>query len=96
VRPRGGQKHEEGRSPVGESPANEDVLGSSADHFITENDTTSPITATIRGVVIRGWMKGARVTGEYTVLDPCPIATLGNVFGMVCFQGTLHLQHRGK
>ena len=37
-----------------------------AHNFITENDTTSPITATIRGVVIWGWMRGARVTGEYT------------------------------
>ena len=59
-------------------------------NFITENQTTK--TATIRGVVILGWMRGARVTGEYTVLDPCPIPTPGNVFGSVCFQGTLHLQ----
>ena len=63
-------------------------------NFITENDTTSPVTATIRGVVIKGWMRGARVTGEYTLLDPCPIPTPGNVFGSVCFQGTLHLQLR--
>jgi hypothetical protein len=61
-------------------------------NFITENDTTSPITATIRGVVIRGWMRGARVTGEYTQWDTCPIPTPGNVFGSVCFQGTLHLR----
>jgi hypothetical protein len=61
-------------------------------NFITENDTTSPVTATIRGVVIQGWMKGARVTGEYTQWDTCPIPTPGNVFGTVCFQGTLHLE----
>lgn len=61
-------------------------------NFITENDTTSPITATIRGVVIQGWMTGALVTGEYTQWDTCPIPTPGNVFGTVCFQGTLHLQ----
>ncbi len=59
-------------------------------NFITEDHTTN--TATIRGVVILGWMRGARVTGEYTVWDPCPIPTRGNVFGSVCFQGTLHLQ----
>jgi hypothetical protein len=61
-------------------------------NFITENDTTSPITATIRGVVIKGWMRGARVTGGYRQWDTCPIPTPGNVFGSVCFQGTLHLQ----
>jgi hypothetical protein len=59
---------------------------------ITEDTTATPITATIRGVVIWGWMKGARVTGEYTVVDPCPIPTPGNVFGTMCVQGTLHLQ----
>jgi hypothetical protein len=61
-------------------------------NFITENDTTTPITATIRGVVIQGWMTGARVTGEYRQWDTCPIPTPGNVFGSVCFQGTLHLR----
>jgi ABC-type glycerol-3-phosphate transport system substrate-binding protein len=65
-------------------------------NFITENDTVSPATATIRGTVISGWMKGARVTGGYTALDPCPIATPGNVFGTLCFQGTLHLQRGGS
>jgi hypothetical protein len=63
-----------------------------AHNSITENDTATPITATIDGVVIWGWMKGARVTGGYTRLDSCPIPTPGNVFGTVCFQGTLHLQ----
>ena len=63
-----------------------------ANNFITENDTVSPITATIHGVVIMGWMKGARVTGEYTQFDTCPIPTPGNVLGDVCFQGTLHLR----
>ena len=61
-------------------------------NLITENDTTSPITATIRGFVNAGWMMGARVTGEYTQRDTCPIPTPGNVFGTTCFQGTLHLQ----
>ena len=69
-----------------------------ARNFITEDDTATPITATIRGVVIWGWMRGARVTGGYTQLDPCPIPTPGNVFGTTCFQGSLHLQlgTRGK
>ena len=62
-----------------------------ARNLITEDDTATPITATIRGVVILGWMRGARVTGEYTTLDPCPIATPGNV-GTACFRGTLHLE----
>lgn len=59
---------------------------------VTENDTATPITATIRGRVIVGWMRGARVTGEYTQFDTCPIPTPGNVFDTVCLQGTLHLQ----
>jgi hypothetical protein len=59
---------------------------------ITENDGVSPITATIRGVVIAGWMNGARVTGKYTLLETCSIPTPGNVFAPSCFQGTLHLR----
>jgi hypothetical protein len=61
-------------------------------NHISENDGATPVTATIRGVVISGWMKGARVTGEYTVMDPCPIDTPKNVFGSSCFVGTLHLR----
>lgn len=63
-----------------------------ANLHITENDQTIPITATIRGVVRRGWLKGARVTGRYRQWDSCPIPTPGNVLGSICFQGTLHLQ----
>lgn len=63
-----------------------------AHNLITEDDTASPVTATIRGYVVSGWMRSAIVTGEYTMLDPCPIPTPGNVFGTPCFQGTLHLQ----
>jgi hypothetical protein len=61
-------------------------------NFITEDDTATPVTATIRGVVVAGWMKGARVTGEYTLRDCDPIPTPGNVMGTACFQGTLHLR----
>jgi hypothetical protein len=61
-------------------------------NHIAENDAASPITARIRGVVVAGWMKGARVTGAYTVLDTCPMATPGNVSAPSCFQGTLHLR----
>ena len=52
-----------------------------ANVHITENDTTVPITATIRGVVRKGWLKGARVTGRYRQWDSCPIPTPGNVLG---------------
>ncbi len=67
-----------------------------ADIHITENDTVSPATAMLRGVVVVGWMSGARVTGQYTQWVTCPIATPGNVFGSLCFQGTLHLQFNDK
>jgi hypothetical protein len=64
-----------------------------ARNVITEDDRDpSSITATIRGVVIMGWMKGARVTGEYTQRDTCPIPTPGNVLGTACWEGTLHLR----
>jgi hypothetical protein len=59
--------------------------------FITENDNANPVTARIRGIVTGGWMTGARVSGQYTQRDPCPVPTPGNVFGRVCFQGALHL-----
>lgn len=60
--------------------------------FITENDNANPVTARIRGIVTGGWMTGARVSGQYTQRDPCPVPTPGNVFGRVCFQGALHLR----
>jgi hypothetical protein len=63
-------------------------------NFITENDKANPVTARIRGIVTGGWMAGARVSGEYTQRDPCPVPTPGNVFGRVCFKGTLHLRLR--
>ena len=66
-------------------------------NLITEDDRDpSSITATIRGVVIVGWMKGARVTGTYTQRDTCPIPTPGNVIGTTCWEGTLHLQLGGR
>jgi hypothetical protein len=61
-------------------------------NFIAENDKANPVTARIRGIVTGGWMTGARVSGQYTQRDPCPVPTPGNVFGRVCFQGTLHLR----
>jgi hypothetical protein len=64
-----------------------------ADLHITEDDRAPTlITATIEGVVTQGWFEGAHVTGQYRQWDTCPIATPGNVYGAVCFQGTLHLQ----
>ncbi len=56
---------------------------------ITENDTTTPATAVLTGVVIAGWRHDQRVRGAYTAMDPCPIPTPGNVAGRVCFQGSL-------
>lgn len=63
-----------------------------ADVHETQDNTT--LHAMITGVVTQGWLKGAYLTGEYTGTPACPIATPGNVFGTLCFQGTLHI-HRG-
>ncbi len=62
-----------------------------ADVHVIENDTTDPATGVITGVVMQGWLKGAQVTGEYTAVPVSPIPTPGNVFGTLCFQGTLKI-----
>jgi hypothetical protein len=56
---------------------------------VTQDESAG--TATITGYVTEGWLKGASVTGEYTVLAICPIETPDNAFGTVCFQGALHV-----
>jgi hypothetical protein len=58
--------------------------------YVTQDESAG--TATITGGVTEGWLRGASVTGEYNVLAVCPIETPDNVFGTVCFQGTLHVQ----
>ena len=62
-----------------------------ADVHVTENHTTDPATAVITGVITQGWLKGAQLAGEYMVMPACSIPTPGNVFGTLCFQGTLHV-----
>jgi hypothetical protein len=64
-----------------------------ADVHVTQNNNTG--TAVITGVITDGWLKGSQVTGGYTVMSDCPIATPGNVFGTLCFQGTLHVHMGG-
>ena len=62
-----------------------------ADLNVTQDDKKG--TATIKGVVTEGWLKGAEVQGEYTVIAPCGIINAQQgVFGDACFQGTLHVQ----
>src|SRR5215216_4199696 len=60
-----------------------------ADLNVTQDESAG--TATITGYISEGWLKGASVTGEYTVLVVCPIETPGNAYGTVCFQGALHV-----
>lgn len=48
--------------------------------------------AVITGRVTAGWLKGARVTGEFTTMAVCPIPTPGNIVGTVCWQGVLHIR----
>jgi hypothetical protein len=65
--------------------------------FVTEDDRPGPMAGTgvITGTIYDGWLEGATVTGGYKTFANCPIPTPGNVFGTVCFQGTLHL-HQGE
>jgi hypothetical protein len=65
-----------------------------ADVHVTQDNVAG--TAVITGLVTDGWLKGAHVTGEYTVWATCPIATPGNLFGTLCFQGTLHVHGGSK
>jgi len=49
-------------------------------------------TATIKGVVSDGPLKGARVHGRYQVISPCGVINAQNgSIGDVCFQGTLDI-----
>ena len=45
-----------------------------ADLNVTQDESAG--TATITGYVTEGWLKGASVTGEYTVLAVCPLRHL--------------------
>ena len=56
---------------------------------ITQDESAG--TAMITGDVTEGWLKGASVTGEYTVLAVCPLDTPDNAYGTLCFQGALHV-----
>ena len=58
--------------------------------YVTEDDNVG--TAVITGRVTEGWLEDAQVTGAYTVFANCPMATPGNVYGTLCFQGALHIQ----
>jgi len=60
-----------------------------ADLHVTQDESAG--TATIVGYVTEGWLKGASVTGEYTVLAVCPMDTPDNAQGTVCYQGALHV-----
>jgi hypothetical protein len=61
-----------------------------ADLHITQDDNKG--TAAIEGIVTDGWLKGAKVQGEYQVINPCGIINAKTgPFGDTCFQGTLHI-----
>jgi hypothetical protein len=61
-----------------------------ADLHITQDDKKG--TAVIEGIITDGWLKGAKVQGEYTVIAPCGIINAQQgAFGDACFQGTLHI-----
>lgn len=58
-----------------------------ADVTITQNNSTG--VASITGTVTAGALSGANVSGEYKVMSSCPVPTPGNIYGTVCFQGSL-------
>ena len=50
-------------------------------------------TGVLKGrVTSAGWMHGAKVTGDYQVIENCEIDNADGDFGNTAFQGTLHLQ----
>jgi hypothetical protein len=56
--------------------------------FVTQDNLKG--TGVIKGSVTDGSLKGARVNGEYWVINPCGIINAQNgAFGDVCFQGNL-------
>ena len=56
--------------------------------YVTQDNLKG--TAVIKGSVTDGSLKGARVNGEYWVINPCGIINAQNsAFGDVCFQGNL-------
>jgi hypothetical protein len=62
-----------------------------AHNFVTQDNLKG--TAVIQGVVTDGPMKGARVRGEYQVINPCGVINAQNGSGGdVCFQGTLTIR----
>ena len=62
-----------------------------ADVHVKQNETTGK--GEITGVITDGWLKGAQLTGEYTVMSDVSYSnSTGNVFGTLCFQGTLHVR----
>jgi hypothetical protein len=61
-----------------------------ANIYVTENDVTNQ--ATLEGVIMAGWLQGARVQGGYNIIpaSSCPFPQFGS-----CFQVTLHI-HPGN
>ena len=49
-----------------------------AHNRVTQDNTTN--TAKIKGVVIDGWLKGAKVDGQYQVISPCGILNVNVLF----------------
>lgn len=64
--------------------------------YVKENDAPGVGTAISTGLITKGWLKGASVSGEYKVWAICPIPTPGNGEGTKCYQGTLHILTGGK
>jgi len=70
-------------------------IGKGSAHEFTALNRVTQVggAATIKGVVIDGWLKGAKVDGEYQVISPCGIL---NANGDTCFQGALDVHGGGR
>jgi hypothetical protein len=61
-----------------------------ADVHVTETLATNK--AVFTGIITQGWLKGAQVSGEWTEMAECPIATPAtNVFAPSCIPGSLEI-----
>ena len=65
-----------------------------ADLEVTQTNATG--AAVLSGVISDGWLKGNSVSGQFATLPSCDVPTPANIFGSLCFKGTLTIERGSK